>query len=144
MGAEGKELEHRGTLFERAITRREALRGGAVAGIGLGMGGSLLAACGGAEGGKVAESQTPKDTLVVAVEGDVDTFDPAFTVGSKPSQTTLQNVFDQLTQYKQVEKELAGITFQGVDTESIQGMLAESWEESGSSVVFTLREGITY
>jgi peptide/nickel transport system substrate-binding protein len=135
-------------LFERPVTRRDVLKRGGTAALGLSFAGPLLAACGGAQGGgaqQAAEAaKTPGDTLVVAVEGDVDTFDPAFTVGSKPSQTTLQNVFDQLTQYKQVEKELAGITFQGVDTESIQGMLAESWEESGSSVVFTLREGITY
>lgn len=135
-------------LFERPVTRRNVLKRGGAAALGLSFAGPLLAACGGAEGGgaqQAAEAaKTPGDTLVVAVEGDVDTFDPAFTVGSKPSQTTLQNVFDQLTQYEQVEKELAGITFQGVDTESIQGMLAESYEETESSVVFTLRDGITY
>jgi peptide/nickel transport system substrate-binding protein len=133
-------------LFERRITRREVLARGGAAAVGLTVGGSLLAACGGAEEAERAAeaAKTPRDTLVVAVEGDVDTFDPAFTVGSKPSQTTLQNVFDQLTQYEQVEKELAGITFRGVDTESIQGMLAESFEDTGESVVFTLRDGITY
>jgi peptide/nickel transport system substrate-binding protein len=134
-------------LFERPVTRRDVLKRGSAAALGLSLAGPLLAACGGEGGGaqQAAEAaKTPRDTLVVAVEGDVDTFDPAFTVGSKPSQTTLQNVFDQLTQYEQVEKELAGITFQGVDTESIEGMLAESYEETESSVVFTLRDGITY
>jgi peptide/nickel transport system substrate-binding protein len=133
-----------GGLLERPITRRQVLRGGAVAGVGLSMGSSLLAACGGAQGDEVAESQTPRDTLVVAVEGDVDTFDPAFTVGSKPSQTTLQNVFDQLTQYEHVDKRLAGVSFRGVDTESVQGMLADDYEQSGTSYVFTLRDDARY
>ena len=34
------------------------------------------------------------------VAENVDTFDPAFTVGSKTAQTALQNIFDQLTQYR--------------------------------------------
>jgi peptide/nickel transport system substrate-binding protein len=137
-----------GLIFERPVTRREALRRGGSVAIGLGLAGPLLAACGGDggdEGGEVVgRAKTPADTLVVAVEGDVDTFDPAFTVGSKPSQTTIQNTFDQLTQYKQVDKTVAGITYRGVDTESIVGMLAESYEEKGNSVVFTLRDGLAY
>src|SRR5918994_5575134 len=129
------QLGDEGNLIERPLTRRQVLRGGAAVGVGLSMGSSVLAACGGAQGDEVAESRTPRDTLVVAVEGDVDTFDPAFTVGSKPSQTTIQNTFDQLTQYKQVDKTVAGITYRGVDTESIEGMLAESYEEKGNSVI---------
>ncbi len=134
-------------IFEQHVTRREVLkRGGAVA-LGLSFAGPLLAACGGDDdggGGEVAAAKTPADTLVVGVEGDVDTFDPAFTVGSKPSQTTIQNTFDQLTQYKQVDKTVAGIDYRGVDTESIQGMLASGYEEKGNSVIFTLRDGLTY
>src|SRR5918994_4032193 len=138
------QLGDEGNLIERPLTRRQVLRGGAAVGVGLSMGSSVLAACGGAQGDEVAESRTPRDTLVVAVEGDVDTFDPAFTVGSKPSQTTLQNVFDQLTQYEQVDKRLAGVRFRGVDTESVRGMLAEKYEQSGTSYVFTLREDARY
>jgi peptide/nickel transport system substrate-binding protein len=129
------------------VTRRELLRRGGAAALTLSAGSSLLAACGGDEdtGGPVASrANTPPDTLVVAVEGDIDTFDPAFTVGSKPAQTTIQNTFDQLTEYEQVEKELAGITFRGVDTEQINGMLADSYEEQGNKVIFTLRDGLTY
>jgi peptide/nickel transport system substrate-binding protein len=81
---------------------------------------------------------------VVAVEGDIDTFDPAFTVGSKPAQTTIQNTFDQLTQYKHVDKTVAGVSFTGVDTEAIDGMLAESYETKGNQVIFTLRHGLAY
>jgi peptide/nickel transport system substrate-binding protein len=140
MGADDGRHDNGGTLFEREITRRDALRGGAAAGLGIAMGGSLLSACGAAQQDKVSGSRTPADTLVVAVEGDVDTFDPAFTVGSKPSQTTIQNVFDQLTQYKQVDKKLAGVSFRGVDTESVEGMLADGYEHGKNSYVFTLRD----
>lgn len=88
--------------------------------------------------------KTPRDTLVVAVEGDIDTFDPAFTVGSKPSQTTIQNTFDQLTQYGQVTKRVGGITYPGVDTENILGMLAQSYKRKGNDYIFTLRKGLKY
>jgi peptide/nickel transport system substrate-binding protein len=80
----------------------------------------------------------------VAVEGDIDTFDPAFTVGSKPSQTTIQNTFDQLTQYKQVTKDVNGIKYAGVDTETILPMLAQSYVRKGNDFIFTLRKGLKY
>jgi peptide/nickel transport system substrate-binding protein len=138
-------------IFERSVTRRELLRHGGAAALTLSAGSSLLAACGGgggegAGGGEAAaKAKTARDTLVVAVEGDVDTFDPAFTVGSKPAQTTIQNTFDQLTQYRQVEKTTEdGKPYQTVDTEQIVGMLAESFEETRNAVVFALRDGLTY
>jgi peptide/nickel transport system substrate-binding protein len=134
-------------VFERSLTREELLKRGGAAALGLSTASSLLAACGGEGAGGEAASQakTPADTLVVAVEGDVDTFDPAFTVGSKPSQTTIQNTFDQLTQYKQVQKTTEdGTPYQTVDTEQILGMLADSYEEKGNSVIFTLRDGLAY
>src|SRR5206468_9553550 len=127
------------------LTRDELLKRGAAAAVAVGVGGSL---------GSVAKAatrtrrrtvaSTPQDTLVVAVEGDIDTFDPAFTVGSKPAQTTIQNTFDQLTQYKHQDKTVAGVSFTGVDTESIGGMLAEGYETQGNQVIFTLRQGLTY
>jgi peptide/nickel transport system substrate-binding protein len=127
------------------LTRRDVLKFGAAAALGLGVGDPLLAACTPANAPQAAStSKTPADTLVVAVEGDVDTFDPAFTVGSKPAQTTIQNTFDQLTQYKHQDKTVAGVKFTGVDTESIDGMLAESYETKGNQVIFTLRQGLTY
>ncbi len=137
--------------FERSLTRRDLLKRGGATALTLSAGSSLLAACGGGgggggAGGKAAEkAKTARDTLVVAVEGDIDTFDPAFTVGSKPAQTTIQNSFDQLTQYKQVQKKTDdGKPYQTVDTEQIVGMLAENFDEKGSSVVFTLRDGARY
>ena len=127
-----------------SLTRRQVLQIGAAA-TALGAVQPLLMACSPAHGTQqTSTSTTPKDTLVVAVEGDVDTFDPAFTVGSKPAQTTIQNTFDQLTQYKQVNKTVAGVNFTGVDTESILGMLAESVETQGNNVIFTIRQGASY
>lgn len=84
--------------------------------------------------------------LVVAIDGDVDTFDPCCTVGSKPVQTTLQNTFDQLTQYAQIERELPnGQTYMTVNTDEIVGMLAEEWSMADDgTITFTLREGLTW
>ena len=153
-----REREENWPIFERRVTRRELIQRGGGAALGLSVGASLLAACGGGgDGGgggapAAQKAKTPADTLVVAVEGDIDTFDPAFTVGSKPAQTTIQNTFDQLTQYEQVEKETTAfgqggggeVTYQTVDTENILGMLAESYEEKGNSVIFTLRADAKY
>ena len=126
------------------VTRRDVLKLGAAA-VALGAIDPLLVACEPAHGTQQATtSKTPSDTLVVAVEGDIDTFDPAFTVGSKPAQTTIQNTFDQLTQYQQVDKTVAGVKFMGVDTESINGMLASGYQATANSVIFTLRQGLTY
>jgi len=131
--------------FESRLTREELLKRSAVAAVAVGAGGSLAGAAKAAtRSRRRTVASTPLDTLVVAVEGDIDTFDPAFTVGSKPSQTTIQNTFDQLTQYKQVTKHLNGITYPGVDTETILGMLAESYTRKGNDFVFTLRKGLKY
>jgi len=84
-------------------------------------------------------------TLIIAVAENVDTFDPGFTVGSKTSQTALQNVFDQLTQYEIVDKTTAdGQAYRGVNTQSIVGMLAESWSMDGADMIFKIRPGVTY
>lgn len=93
-------------------------------------------------------SSRGSDTFIVAVVGDIDTFDPAFTVGSKPSQTTIQNTFDQLTQYQVVDKQLAdGTAYKAVDTAQIIGMMSQSWEYGGSNnadMIFHLRDGLTF
>ena len=93
-----------------------------------------------------AQAETPKEKiLVVAVDGDVDTFDPCCTTGSKNSQTAIQNTFDQLTQYAQVEKTLPdGQKYVTVDTSKIMGMLAENWDQDGNVVTFRLRKGLKF
>lgn len=84
-------------------------------------------------------------TMIVAVAENVDTFDPAFTVGSKTAQTVIQNTFDQLTQYQIVDKTSTdGTAYKTVDTEKIVGMLAESWAPDGSDLVFKMRPGVAY
>lgn len=84
-------------------------------------------------------------TLIVAEDADIDTFDPCCTVGTKYSQTTIQNTFDQLTQYAQVQKTLPdGTAYTTVDTSKIIGMLAESWQQNGNTVTFKLRPNLKF
>jgi peptide/nickel transport system substrate-binding protein len=92
-----------------------------------------------------AGAPAQEKVLIVAVDGDIDTFDPCCTVGTKTSQTTIQNTFDQLTQYAQIEKTLPdGSKYMTIDTSKIEGMLAESWSQDGNVVTFKLRPGLTY
>jgi peptide/nickel transport system substrate-binding protein len=126
------------------LDREELLRRGGAAAVAIGLGGALAGPAAATRYRRRRTYATPRDTLVVAVEGDIDTFDPAFTVGSKPSQTTIQNTFDQLTQYKQVTKRQGGRVYAGVDTEQILGMLAKSFVRKGNDFVFTLRKGLKY
>ena len=84
-------------------------------------------------------------TLIVAVEGDIDTFDPAFSVNSKIAQTVIQNTFDQLTQYEIVERTAPdGTTYRTVDTERIVPMLAAEARRDGAELIFTLRNDLTF
>jgi peptide/nickel transport system substrate-binding protein len=84
-------------------------------------------------------------TLIVAVEGDIDTFDPAFTVNSKTAQTVIQNTFDQLTKYQVVDQTAPdGTAYKTVDTEQIIPFLAESWTADGANLTFKLRQGATF
>jgi len=93
-------------------------------------------------------AQDKSNTLIVAVAENVTSFDPAFTVGDKTSQATIQNTFDQLTQYQVVEKQAPdGTPYKTVDTGQIIGMLAETWEydaTDASKMVFHLRQGVKY
>jgi peptide/nickel transport system substrate-binding protein len=136
-------------LVEKKITRRTFWKSAAA----LGVPGMWIAALErGAFAGPaplksqlIARGQDATDTLIIAVAENIDTWDPAFTVGSKSSQTTIQNVFDQLTQYEIVEAEAPdGTPYRTVNTENIVGMLAESWTWDGNDMVFTLRDDIAY
>ncbi len=132
----------------RTITRRQLGQGLAA----LGIGGALaLAVEKGALAAPSSRSFGPKagaqdaETLIIAVAENIDTWDPGFTVGSKSSQTVIQNTFDQLTQYEVVDATTPdGTAYKTVNTGNILGMLADSWEWDGNSMVFTPKEGIQY
>jgi peptide/nickel transport system substrate-binding protein len=92
-----------------------------------------------------ASQEDRATTLILAVAENVDTWDPGFTVGSKSSQTVLQNTFDQLTQYEVVDATAPdGTEFKTVNTENIIPMLCESFGYEGADIVFKMREGVTY
>jgi len=132
----------------RRITRRQLGQGLAA----LGIGGVLAMAIEkGATAAPASQTRGPRassqdaETLILAVAENIDTWDPGFTVGSKSSQTVIQNTFDQLTQYEIVDATAPdGTAYKTVNTENIVGMLAESWEWAGNDMVFTLRDGIQY
>jgi len=131
------------------ISRRQLWKGAA----GLGLSAAWIAAL---ERGALAgpaplrsqlamRAQDEATTLIVAIAENVDTFDPGFTVGSKTAQTTIQNTFDQLTQYEIVEKQAPdGTPYRTVNTQSIVPMLAESWSQDGDRLNFQMRDGVTY
>ena len=136
----------------KKISRRQLWQGAAA----LGLSGMWIAALEkGAHAGPAplhnqlkAAGQDKATTLIIAVAENVDTFDPAWTVGSKTAQTALQNLFDQLTQYEIVDAIAPdGTAYQTVNTESIIGMIAETWEydpADTSVMVFKVRPGVTY
>lgn len=134
---------------EKKISRRQLWQGAAA----LGLSGMWIAALEkGATAGPAplrsqirSADQDRATTLIIAVAENVDTFDPAWTVGSKTAQTAIQNVFDQLTQYEVVDGTTPdGQPYKTVNTENIIGMIAESWNYDGSNMVFTMRDGVTY
>lgn len=132
----------------RRIDRRQLFKGLAALGIGgVWLGaierGALAAPVSTGRGVKGAAQSA--DTLVIAVAENIDTWDPGFTVGSKSSQTTLQNTFDQLTQYQIIDATAPdGTQYQTVDTTSIVGMLASDWTLDGANLNFTVRPDATY
>ena len=134
-----------GTISRRTLVKRAAALGLSAPWIAA-LANGALAAPAPVWGARGARAQADKaTTFIIAVEGDVDTFDPGFTVGSKTAQTILQNTFDQLTQYQQVDaKAPDGTPYKTVDTSKIIPMLCESWTMQGADMVFKLRAGATY
>ncbi len=131
----------------RRISRRQLVQGAAA----LGLSSTWIAALvrgASAEPAKLwsARAQAYRaTTMIVAISENIDTFDPGFTVGSKTAQTTIQNTFDQLTQYQVVEKTTSdGTAYRTVDTEQIIPMLCDAWTADGADMVFTMRDGATY
>jgi peptide/nickel transport system substrate-binding protein len=92
----------------------------------------------------LAQSQK---TLVIAVEGDVDTFDPAFSVGSTPTQTVAANVFEPLITPSVVDLKGPNGPYKGVDMDKLVGAIAESWQfdpKDPNTVIFKVRKGLKY
>lgn len=133
----------------KKISRRSLWKGAAALGL---SGGWIAALEKGALAGpastwsaRPSSAQDRATTFIVAVEGDIDTWDPGFTVGSKTSQSVLQSTFDQLTQYEVIDATADdGTAYKTVNTGNIVGMLAESTSWDGNNLVFTLRDGLTY
>lgn len=133
----------------KKISRRSLWKGAAALGL---TGGWIAALEKGALAGpastwsaRPSSAQDRATTFIVAVEGDIDTWDPGFTVGSKTSQSVLQSTFDQLTQYEVVDATAPdGAAYKTVNTGNIVGMLAETtyWEDN--NLVFKLRPGLKY
>lgn len=133
---------------ERSIDRRQLFKGLAA----LGIGGVWLAAIEkGAMAAPAHSAAGPRagkqdaDTLIIAVAENIDTWDPGFTVGSKSSQTTIQNTFDQLTQYTIIDATAPdGTPYKTVDTTKIIGMIASEIKMDGADMIFTLGNNVTY
>lgn len=129
-------------------TRRDVLLKGGAAAAGLAFA-PVLAACGGsaktaAGGGSASASSTPLDTLIVAVDQDINTWDPQYVNGSPATQTIIQNMFDEFVQVKRVSRVVNGTEFELVDTQTFLPQLAAAWSVSGNKLVYTLRPGLTY
>lgn len=134
---------------EKKISRRALWRGAAALGLSASWIGALekgsLAGPAPTWGSRTLAAQDRGTTFIVAVEGDIDTWDPGFTVGSKTSQSVLQSTFDHLTQYEVVDaKTPDGTAYKTVNTGNIVGMIAESTSWDGDTLVFSIPEGRTY
>ncbi len=126
------------------LTRRDALaRGGAAfAAITLS---SVLAACGNDKSD--TEDAAPRGaigTLIVAVDQDINSWDPQYAFGSPATQTAIVNTFDQLVQLKPVDITIDGTSFRGADSQQFLPMLAESWSVDGDSIAYKLRSGLKF
>lgn len=92
-------------------------------------------------------SGVAQKTIVVGVEGGIDTFDPAFSVGSRPTQTLAANVFETLIRPNIVTRTAGGQSYQTVDMTRLVGQLAESWQfdpQNPNRVIFKIRKGVKY
>lgn len=141
-----KRLQHE--YAAQQIDRRQLFKGL----VALGIGGAWLTAIEkGALAAPASSSAGPRfgnqeaDTLIIAVAENIDTWDPGFTVGSKSSQTTIQNTFDQLTQYTIVDATAPdGTPYRTVDTTKIIPMIASEVRTEGANMIFTLGNDVTY
>ena len=121
------------SLATRSISRRSILRGGALLGMGAGLGlTGLLSACGVAADDDAAKGGRSGGTLTLAVDGTSAVIDPAF--------------YTTLGDWMAVDCVMRGLTFISFETSDPQPDLAESWTLSDDKLTYTfkLRQGVTF
>jgi peptide/nickel transport system substrate-binding protein len=99
----------------------------------------VASACGG-PGGAGSGAGEPTTSIVTGWPIDVATMDPATASNDQDKELTL-NVYQRLLEYKMTEDADGNLVWDGLASE---GSLAESWDISGSSVTFHLRQGVKF
>jgi len=121
------------SLATRSISRRSILRGGALLGMGAGLGlTGLLSACGVAADDDSAKGGRSGGTLTLAVDGTSAVIDPSF--------------YTTLGDWMAVDCVMRGLTFISFESSDPQPDLAESWTLSDDKLTYTfkLRQGVTF
>lgn len=115
------------TVFSQAIRRRDFLVRYGLAGLGVGLGGTVLSACG---DDQPQVSGQPKDTLTIGMNYVISNFEPKGTAALSDF-IYLRFIYDTLV---------------SVDSGSPEPWLAESWEAVGDATHwrFKLRQGVTF
>jgi peptide/nickel transport system substrate-binding protein len=140
-----------GEYVERAIDRRQFFKRAAALGISLGAAGSLLAACGGSDEGSATTSAAETGATGATAPGTT-----AAAEGEPVPGGILREGYDRdVSRLDPVattwwDASLFPAVHETLVTQDADGnfipMIAESWEEStdGSTVTFTIREGLTF
>ena len=81
------------------------------------------------------------DSLIIAVDSDADTLDPTFANLSKPGQTALVNSLDALHQAPHMDQTVRGVSFPGVDSQSLAPMLSTSFTIEDGRAIYQIRDG---
>ncbi|WP_306204512.1 ABC transporter substrate-binding protein [Actinoplanes sp. RD1] len=122
------------SLATRSFSRRSILRGGALLGMGAGLGFTgLLSACGvAADDDDSTEGGRSGGTLTLAVDGTSAVIDPAF--------------YTTLGDWMAVDCVMRGLTFISFESNDPQPDLAESWTLSDDKLTYTfkLRTGVKF
>src|SRR5688500_5652252 len=86
--------------------------------------------------------QDAATTLIVAVPSDIQNLDPTLSSADVPTQELLTNIYEWLIDYEVADQN--GVMT--ADPSAFVGALAEeyTWNEDGTKITFTLREGLTF
>jgi peptide/nickel transport system substrate-binding protein len=106
---------------------------------------AMLAAACGEEGGAGGGGETAAGgsrTLTIAIAGDIETVDPAFSHFQRSNEVNY-NIYDQFFQYGTTD---SGEGYQIYDVDTIEGRSIESWEmsEDGRSITLNVRPGMKF